>query len=320
MSRCWALALITLLAACDSSPTTPPNGRADASLEHQDGSTSSAPGDGSTPGGAGCGSCPDHASCLGSGAMATCSCDSGYALANNACQDIDECATGANNCGTNATCTNTPGSFTCSCKAGFTGDGVTCTPVAAPSCGDHACNGTETCSTCPADCGACAPSCGDGTCNGSETCTSCPADCGACPTMCTACSASNTACAAGSTCAYRECDGVLGCYSTAANSTCSEINGQACPAVAIYGRCSSNADCGANTCVAGHCTPFPCSDMIGTGQPCPPGPRGSGQVVCRGLPCTNECGADAPSYCFLGCDAGHPCPYGMTCNASGTCQ
>ncbi|XP_065197762.1 fibrillin-2-like [Sycon ciliatum] len=36
-----------------------------------------------------------------------------------ACQDINECTSGAHNCSMNSTCTNTAGSYTCGCYAGF---------------------------------------------------------------------------------------------------------------------------------------------------------------------------------------------------------
>jgi EGF domain/Calcium-binding EGF domain len=72
-------------------------------------------------------------------------CQSGYALSNGLCVDVDECALPTMNaCILNAKCTNTPGSYNCACNIGFRGDGYTsCTDIdecsgAVPPCDPNA--------------------------------------------------------------------------------------------------------------------------------------------------------------------------------------
>ncbi|XP_040285646.1 EGF-containing fibulin-like extracellular matrix protein 1 [Bufo bufo] len=57
-------------------------------------------------------------------------CASGYELnAQNMCQDIDECLTGAHNCRSDQVCTNIRGSFTCLCPRGYQKRGEQCIDI-----------------------------------------------------------------------------------------------------------------------------------------------------------------------------------------------
>src|SRR5262249_50540567 len=113
------------------------------------------------------GGCGDNATCKGTGASEACVCNQGFASANGACVDVDECADtpcsgepplcvnppgpfrcdcaqgyegkapfctdvdeclDRTSCDANAYCRNEPGSFSCACRSGFLGDGRSCHP------------------------------------------------------------------------------------------------------------------------------------------------------------------------------------------------
>ena len=89
-----------------------------------------------------CLSCPVVTPHLISGA---CACPSGYEQTTTACNQINECETGANNCFDQSYCTDTSGSFSCTCPSGYTGDGVTCTDIDECALGSHVCSPHATC-------------------------------------------------------------------------------------------------------------------------------------------------------------------------------
>jgi hypothetical protein len=75
-----------------------------------------------------------------------CSCNSGFALEDGDCVDIDECADPAlNDCDANAQCSNTAGSYSCGCDPGYAGDGVDCLNI--DECADDLddCDADATC-------------------------------------------------------------------------------------------------------------------------------------------------------------------------------
>lgn len=55
-------------------------------------------------------------------------CDPGYALVGDRCEDVDECAAGTDTCAGRASCADTDGGYTCTCPTGWVGDGTTCAP------------------------------------------------------------------------------------------------------------------------------------------------------------------------------------------------
>jgi alpha-tubulin suppressor-like RCC1 family protein len=139
--------------------------------------------------------------CSATDGTVTCSCNSGYALTDGVCSDVNECDDTAA-CNPNATCTNTPGSFSCACNSGYSGDGHTCVTVSfceqQPGlCGSGTCHdipggnycvcppgfdrfaippNTEICNDID-ECAARVNPCGGGTCLnsvGGYSCTNCP--------------------------------------------------------------------------------------------------------------------------------------------------
>ncbi|KAJ3156089.1 hypothetical protein HDU86_004057 [Geranomyces michiganensis] len=73
--------------------------------------------------------CGEHATCVNSGTGPSCSCDSGFAMQNGVCLDVNECLL-FDPCSTFAKCYNTNGGFYCHCDnlSGFfaTADNYTC--------------------------------------------------------------------------------------------------------------------------------------------------------------------------------------------------
>lgn len=90
-------------------------------------------------------------------------CDTGFALADGQCVDVDECDDGSHTCAPEAACGNTEGGFDCTCHDGFYGDGQTCEacPAVAHCVGAVVCSGPD-----DSSCDACAdgytgPGCAD---------------------------------------------------------------------------------------------------------------------------------------------------------------
>ncbi len=75
---------------------------------------------------------PNGTSCATNGGQChggSCSCPTGYSLANGTCTPIDSCLIHHGGCNGAAVCTSTgPGQNVCGCNPGYTGDGKSCTP------------------------------------------------------------------------------------------------------------------------------------------------------------------------------------------------
>jgi hypothetical protein len=179
---------------------------------------------------------------------------------------------------------------------------------ACPACGDGECNGAETCTTCEGDCGAC-PSCGDGECNDEESCWSCAQDCGLCAGECGACGAGDT-CPDGMMCYFVPCTGTLTC-GRPEGSACTTWSGASCGSVPVYGRCTSDSQCGAPlTCSGGHCTRTDSWPEVCGPVDCPYPPSSPAGLAAT-IYCVSASGRGAQSTCVLACTGA--CPYGMTC-------
>jgi len=261
-------------------------------------------------------------------------------------RDCNTCAARCNQCRTNSDCTGLdsacPGvRWRCagagfsagSCEPDAPSDAGTTAPRA--PCGDRVCGVGETCASCPADCGACPltrsecePCVGDSECGAGLTCGtrrcdsrracfraggSCPTITGVrCPTSCGACAGGGD-CPSGTSCRQRVCDGRRGCYPSGSDATCPSVGGVACPAVSAYNRCASDSECGARAlCVNNHCVP-----RVPPNDGCPPIPQGTAGVTITSQ--IEGSGAEAELWCWLRCERGARCPYGMTCE-SGYCR
>ncbi len=249
----------------------------------------------------------------------------GVQLSVDFCDGVDNDADGAIDegrgpeigCEVDEVCVGALCQYDCGDAACTASTGETCAvcPIdcgVCPRCGDGTCNGAESCTSCPADCGVC-PRCGDGACNGGESCATCRDDCGLCARECTTC-VTDGDCGSGQTCLLRLCDGARGCYR--AGATCPTISGEACPEIAAYDVCTTDAQCGPRmSCQGGRCTRQGSGACTGD---CPPAPNGYPglRAECNEV---TECGTICVAtgfQCVLDCTT--TCPYGLTCQPSGS--
>ena len=90
--------------------------------------------------------CPALSSCNNQVGGFVCTCDEGYAMNIDVCEDVDECSLGLSNCGPNADCTNTVGSFDCACKDGYSMSGSgRCENINECTAGTSDCGEYQTC-------------------------------------------------------------------------------------------------------------------------------------------------------------------------------